>query len=81
VILSALLLTAGLALWLAHHGAPALWLLDAGLFVLMATPILRVLLSFAEYVRLRDWAFVATTIVVLVELALTLTLALGHGRR
>ena len=31
----------------------------------MATPILRVVVSFAEYVRMRDWFFVATTMVVL----------------
>lgn len=80
VIVSAALLTAGLALWLAHpDGFAAGWLLNAGLVVLMATPIMRVFVSFAEYVRIRDWLFVATTLVVLVELAVTVVVALIHG--
>jgi uncharacterized membrane protein len=79
VILSASLLTVGLALWLAHpDGVAAQWLLNAGLVVLMATPIMRVFVSFAEYVRIRDWFFVATTIVVLVELTVTVVVALLH---
>ena len=47
----------------------------------MATPMLRVMLSFAEYVRMRDWLFVATTIVVIVELALTVGVALANTHR
>ena len=47
-------------------------LLRAGLFVLMATPILRVIVSIVEYVRMRDWFFVATTLAVLTVLALTI---------
>jgi uncharacterized membrane protein len=79
VILSALLLAAGLALWLAHpNGARAMWLLNGGLVVLIATPILRVILSLAEYVRLRDWVFVATTMAVLIELAVTVIVALAR---
>jgi Protein of unknown function (DUF1634). len=79
VIASAVLLAAGLALWLTQPaGAAAVWLLNAGLIVLMATPIMRVILSFAEYVRMRDWLFVATTIVVLAELTLTVVVALGR---
>jgi uncharacterized membrane protein len=45
----------------------------------MATPVLRVFVSLAEYVRIRDWLFVATTLVVLVELTVTVVLALTHG--
>jgi uncharacterized membrane protein len=79
VVASAVLLAAGLAVWLAqpNHRAAA-WLLNAGLMVLMATPILRVMVSFAEYVRIRDWLFVATTILVLAELAVTVIVALAH---
>lgn len=79
VVASAMLLAAGLAVWLAQpdHRAAA-WLLNAGLMVLMATPILRVMMSFAEYVRIRDWLFVAMTILVLAELALTVIVALAH---
>jgi uncharacterized membrane protein len=76
VIVSAVLLAAGLALWLGDpDGAFAVRLLDAGLIALMATPILRVVVSFAEYVRLRDWFFVAMTMLVLAELTLTVAVA------
>jgi uncharacterized membrane protein len=79
VILSAVLLGAGLALWLADPHAPTTgWLLNAGLMVLMATPMMRVVVSFAEYVRMRDWLFVAMTIVVLAELTLTVAVAFRH---
>ena len=44
----------------------------------MATPILRVVVSFAEYVRMRDWFFVAMTMVVLAELTLTVIVAFRH---
>ena len=80
VIVSAVLLFAGLALWLAAPDAHlARWLLNGGLVVLMATPILRVFVSFVEYVRIRDWFFVATTLVVLVELTVTVVVALTRG--
>jgi uncharacterized membrane protein len=76
VIVSAVLLTGGLALWLMDSdGAVAVALLNAGLLALMATPILRVVVSFAEYVRMRDWFFAAMTIAVLAELTLTLLVA------
>ena len=80
VIASAVLLAAGLALWLANPEAPvARWLLNGGLVVLMATPILRVFLSVVEYVRVRDWFFVAITVVVLIELTVTVVVALTRG--
>jgi uncharacterized membrane protein len=79
VILSAALLAAGLALWFANpHGPAALWLLNAGLIALMGTPIMRVVVSFAEYVRMRDWLFVGLTLVVFSELALTVAIALSR---
>jgi uncharacterized membrane protein len=79
VILSATLLAAGLVLWIANpHGAAATWLLNAGLVALMGTPIMRVVVSFAEYVRMRDWLFVAMTLVVFAELALTVAIALSR---
>ena len=79
VIVSAMLLAAGLALWLARpDGARAAWLLSSGLVVLIATPIMRVVLSLAEYVRLREWFFVATTMAVLIELAVTVIVALAR---
>ena len=61
-------------------GAATGRLLTAGLLVLMATPMLRVLLSLVEYVRMRDWLFVATTLVVLAELSVAVASALGWRR-
>jgi Protein of unknown function (DUF1634) len=69
VLTSAALLAAGLFLWEAtpwHQTGGAI--LTTGLIVLMATPILRVLVSVIEYWRMRDWFFVVTTLVVLAVL-------------
>jgi len=79
VAASAVLLAAGLVFWLWHPGAPrAGWLLNAGLIVLMGTPIVRVVVSVAEYVRVRQWFFVAVTLVVLAELTVTVGVALSR---
>jgi uncharacterized membrane protein len=79
VAVSALLLAIGLTAWLLDpHRSAALWLLNAGLIVLMATPILRVIVSFAEYVSMRQWFFAAVTMVVLVELSVTVLVALNR---
>jgi uncharacterized membrane protein len=42
--------------------------LTAGLVILMLTPLARVIASLVAYIRLRDWFFVATTVLVLVVL-------------
>lgn len=82
VTVSAILLAAGLGGWLfSQSQATALWLLNAGLIVLIATPILRVIVSFAEYIAMRQWFFAAVTIVVLVELSVTVLVALDRIRR
>ena len=79
VIASAVLLAAGLGLWLwGSHMTEAAWLLNAGLIVLMATPILRVIVSFAEYVVMRQWFFVGVTVIVLLELTVTVLVALSR---
>jgi uncharacterized membrane protein len=79
VILSAVLLACGLVFWLWHPGAPRTgWLLNAGLVVLMGTPIVRVIVSVAEYIRLRQWFFVFVTLVVLAELTVTVGVALSR---
>jgi uncharacterized membrane protein len=44
-------------------------LLEAGLLMLLATPVARVVISIIEYVRERDWAFVVLTLVVLLALS------------
>lgn len=49
--------------------------LTLGLLVLMATPMLRVVVSLVAYIRMRDWFFVGTTITVFVLLAITVAIA------
>jgi len=43
-------------------------LLNAGLVILMATPVGRVIISVSEYAFERDWVFVLLTTIVLLEL-------------
>jgi uncharacterized membrane protein len=77
VLSAAVCLTAGLAMWMSGGVRGfATVLLTAGLMILMATPILRVVVSLVEYARMRDWFFVATTLFVFGVLVVTLTLAL-----
>jgi uncharacterized membrane protein len=77
VIVSALTLAVGLALFLfSPGGSTSAPFLKAGLFILMAIPAMRVVVSIVEYARMRDWFFVATTFVVLVQLTITFLLAL-----
>ena len=77
VAVSTSILAVGLALFLFVPDAPAgSRLLDAGLLVLMATPMLRVLLSVVEYVRMGDWFFAGTTLAVIAELSVTVLSAL-----
>ncbi len=65
VMSSALCLAIGLVLWVAGgHPAAANRILTAGLLILMMTPIARVVTSVVVYVRMRDWFFVATTVMV-----------------
>lgn len=69
--LSTLLLGLGLGLSLAQAGHAADVLMHAGLIVLMATPVARVLISCVEFIRQRDWFFAANAFGVLVVLAVT----------
>jgi hypothetical protein len=76
VLTAAGCLAVGLVLWMAGAAAGAAdILLTAGLMILMATPILRVIVSLIEYVRMRDWFFVVTTVLVFGVLLVTVTLA------
>lgn len=73
VATSAACLAAGMAVWMfAPSSLTADLLFRIGLYVLMATPILRVVVSVVEYARMRDWFFVATTLAVLGVLVTTL---------
>jgi uncharacterized membrane protein len=77
VIVSAIILAAGLVMYLARGENPTEdHVLVAGLVCLMATPLLRVVVSVVEYIRMRRWFFVVTTLVVLCELAVTVIYAL-----
>ena len=71
VVISTALLAVGLALSMLMPGRTADPLLNAGLLVLMGTPMTRVLLSCIEYVRERDWFFAVNALGVLVVLAVT----------
>jgi uncharacterized membrane protein len=69
VALATASLAIGLLLWFVTAGGHAAHLLlTAGLIVLMLTPLARVVASFDAYLRLRDWFFVTTTLLVLVVL-------------
>ena len=51
-------------------------LLTTGLAILLATPVARVAVSWLDYVRERDWLFAGLTLVVLVELAMSILAAI-----
>lgn len=79
VWLSASVLAAGLLLWLA--GAPqSESVLTAGLWVLIAVPIVRVVTALVAWAQERDWVFVALTLIVLACLVLPLATALATSR-
>jgi uncharacterized membrane protein len=64
VLVAAVCLLAGLLMWMT--AAPSgRGLMDAGLIILMATPVLRVLLAAVDYARARDWVFAAVAVAVL----------------
>jgi uncharacterized membrane protein len=76
--LSASSLVCGLVLFVgAPDGPLAMRFLRAGLLILMFTPLLRVFFSVVEYARMGDWLFVTVTAVVLVQLAVTMIVALA----
>ena len=73
VRLSAFALAGGLVLrLLAPHASLSRRVIGAGLILLMLTPVLRILIAVAERLRRRDLQLVAITIVVLLELSLTM---------
>lgn len=76
LIASGVTLATGLALHVASGDQPASRsLLALGLILLMSVPALRVVTATAERVRRRDWYFVVATIVVLIELSVTMWFA------
>ncbi len=82
VTASSVCLAAGLLASFAFPSAPlARILLHAGVIMLLATPIARVVVSIAEYVAERDWTFVALTTIVLLELMAAVVAALVFNRQ
>ena len=81
VVISSTCLAVGLLLYLANGGALAAFLLNAGIVVLLATPLARVVVSTVQYVSQRDWPFAALTFIVLLELVASAVAALVFNRR
>ncbi len=79
VTVSTLLLASGLVLTFAGRAEASDRLLHAGLIVLMATPVTRVVLACAEFTRSRDWLFAAASLGVLGVLAMTAWIAMTGG--
>ncbi len=76
-VASTALLAAGLVLELARvTPGPAAHLTQAGLIILMATPLARVLVSVVEYALSRDWLFMSLTAGVLAILLGSLAVAI-----
>jgi uncharacterized membrane protein len=81
VMASSACLAIGLALALASgEQGPALFLLHAGVVLLLITPVARVIVSIGQFASVRDWAFTGLTIVVLVELMASAAAALFFNR-
>ena len=79
VLVSTICLVAGLGLWLFQGESVAdATLLRTGLLLLMSTPVLRVVITAAEAIRLRDWFHLGTIATVAAFLGLTLTYALAR---
>ena len=83
VAASSACLTVGLALSFLGGFAPGVagGLLQIGILVLLATPVARVVVSIAQYVSDRVWAFAALTASVLVELMASAAAALLFNRK
>jgi len=77
VTLSTIALGAGLASALAlGDSLLTMTLLTAGVVMLIATPVARVVISCLAYLRRRDWTFVVLTLIVLGELLASIVAAI-----
>ena len=75
-------LALGLTWSFASHGSgTGSLLMTVGLFILMGTPVTRVVASVIEYAAERDWLFVLLTVLVLLEIAAGVIAALVFHRR
>ena len=77
VVASTVSLTAGLIAAFSFGTAPlTTFLLTAGIVMLIATPVARVVISCLAYFRRRDWTFALLTLIVLVELVASIVAAI-----
>ena len=81
VVVSSVCLSAGLMLSLIGVEPAASFLLNAGIIVLLATPVSRVVVSTIEYIVERDWTFATLTFIVLLELVASAVAALVFNRK
>jgi uncharacterized membrane protein len=77
---SASILAIGLLLALVVPSfAPAGTIVRVGLFVLLLTPVARVVASVVEYVRDRDWVFASLAFIVLVIVLASMLVGISHA--
>jgi uncharacterized membrane protein len=82
VMASSACLTVGLLLALIYGEGGIAWvLLNAGVIVLLATPVARVIVSIVRYASERDWTFTILTMIVLIELMASAAVALVFNKR
>jgi len=81
VTTSSVSLAVGAAAFFFSGGPLATILLQAGVIILLATPVARVVVSVVQYVGDRDWTFTTLTAIVLVELLASVVAALVFHRR
>ena len=81
VTTSSICLAAGVVLFFVGAGSIASALMQAGILILLATPVARVVVSVVQYAGERDWTFTTLTVVVLVELLASVVAALVFHRR
>ena len=82
VIVSSTCLTIGLLLSVATaSGRVTAFLLNAGIVVLLATPVARVVVSTVEYLIEGDWKFATLSCIVLLELIASAVAALVFNRK
>ena len=76
VTISTILLGVGLVWHMGHGADMKMESLAAGLFILMATPILRVLVATMTFIRERDWLFAVFAGAVFAVLIISIVIAL-----
>lgn len=79
VAASTVLLAVGLLLGMFWPGPASHWLLQAGLILLMITPVARVIVAAWEFVYLREWFFAWACLGVLSVLAMGVWVAVRGG--